>query len=163
MSRAQAWRHRSDHGGTALTLLGIAAAVVVVLVAGFLGIGMLVNAGDDPEAPGTATEEVRQGQLTEQAFEDVELGVTKEDLQASLRPVLAVDAAILDREDLRSPETASESCVYYQGEDLPNEAVYRFCFQDDVLVDKTFVLQTEPGLGAALSSSWNAAAPWPAR
>jgi len=131
-------------------VVGIAAAVVVVLVAGFLGIGQLVNAGVDPEAPVAISD---QGQLTEQTFEDLELGVTKEDLQASLRPVLAVDAAILDRYDLRSPETASASCVYYEGRDLPNEALYRFCFEDDILVDKTFVLQTEPGIGAAVSSS----------
>jgi len=159
MSSAEAWRHRNDHGGTTLIVLGIAAAVMVVLVAGFLGIGQLVN-GDGREAPVAISD---QGQLTEQSFEDVELGVTKEDLQASLRPVLAVDGAILDRYDLRSPETASASCVYYEGRDLPNEALYRFCFEDDVLVDKTFVLQTEPGIGSALSSSSSAAAPWPAR
>lgn len=151
MSTAADRHRRDDGGGTALTLLGVAAAAVVLLVAVFLGIGQLVN-DDDADVPVTASQEVQQGELTEQAFEDVELGVTKEDLQASLRPVQPVDAAVLDRYDLRAPETVSASCVYYEGQDLPNEALYRFCFEDDVLVDKTFVLQTEPAPGTDLSA-----------
>lgn len=48
-----------------------------------------------------------------------------------------MDAAVLERYQQRSPETPAASCVYFQAE---LEELYRFCFVEDQLVDKTVVL-----------------------
>ncbi len=56
-----------------------------------------------------------------------------------LRPALPVEGRVLDRYEERSPETVASSCAYYDGEDLAAEEMYRFCFVEDELVDKTVV------------------------
>lgn len=148
MDRRRHWQQHPDRGDTGLKIVGVVAAIGIGLVVLLVGYGEVLDAAqDDPPLDQAVTAPVQdggpQGELSEQAFQAVETGISKEDLQAQLRPVLALDARILDRYDLRSPETVSATCIYYAGEDLPQEALYRFCFDEDELVDKTFVFSEE--------------------
>lgn len=150
MDRRSDWQQHPERGDTGWKIVGVVAAIGVALTVLLVGFGELIDsAQEDPPLDQAVTdplgEEGSSGAISEQAFEAVELGVTKEDLQTQLRPVLTLDARILDRFDLRSPETVSASCLYYEGEDLPQEALYRFCFDQDELVDKTFVFTEEAG------------------
>lgn len=134
-------------GAVAARLLGLAAAVALALLALFLLLGnVLADAGDDP-AP---VEQVREGRLSQAAYADVELGERKEDVLTALRPVLPVDTRVVERYELREPETVAAECVYYDREDGRAGQQFRFCFVEDVLVDKTVLLAGDPGEGSAV-------------
>ncbi len=62
-------------------------------------------------------QEVREGRLSEAAYADVEMGATKEDVLTALRPVLPVDTRVVDRYELRDPQTVAAECVYFDRED----------------------------------------------
>ena len=79
-----------------------------------------------------------------------ELGTSKEDVLSALRPVLPVDTRVVDRFERRAPETVSAECVYYDRADGRAGQQFRFCFVDDVLVDKTLLLAGDPGEGSAV-------------
>ena len=136
-----------DAGAVAVRLLGVAGAVVVVLVAAFLFLGnVLADVGDEP----VPVEEVREGRLSEAAYADVELGAVKEDVLTALRPVLPVETRVLERYELREPETVAAECVYYDRADGRAGQQFRFCFAEDVLVEKTVILAGDPGEGSAV-------------
>lgn len=131
----------------AARLLGFAGAVVVLAVAAFLFLGnVLADAGDDP----VPVREVREGRLSQAAYADVELGATKEDVLTALRPVLPVDTRVVDRDALREPEGVAAECVYFDRADGRAGQQFRFCFAEDVLVEKTVVLSGDPGEGSAV-------------
>ena len=144
---ARSRRAAGDAGAMAARLLGVAAAVVVVLVAALLFLGnVLADVGDEA----VPVEEVREGRLSEAAYSDVELGATKEDVLTALRPVLPVDTRVVDRYELREPEVVAAECVYYDRADGRAGQQFRFCFAEDVLVEKTVVLAGDPGEGSAV-------------
>ena len=136
-----------DAGATAVRLLGVAGAVALVVVASFLFLGnVLADVGDEP----LPVEEVREGRLSEAAYADVELGATKEDVLTALRPVLPVDTRVVERYEVREPETVAAECVYFDREDGRAGQQFRFCFAEDVLVEKTVILAGDPGEGSAV-------------
>ena len=118
-------------------LVGVAAAIALLVVA-FVAIGALFTAGS--EADSSAAEDPLRARVTTEAYEGVELGTPKEDLLAALRPAEPVDVRVLDRYEERSPQTPAASCVYFDAKGVRAGALYRFCFDEDVLVDKTVVL-----------------------
>lgn len=137
----------ADAGATAVRLLAVAGAVAVALVATFLFLGnVLADVGEGP----VPVQQVREGRLSEAAYADVELGATKEDVLTAFRPVLPVDTRVLERYELREPETVSAECVYYDRADGRAGQQFRFCFAEDVLVEKTVILAGDPGEGSAV-------------
>ena len=138
---------RDESGAVAARLLGAAAAVVVLALAAFLLLGnVLADAGDEPPP----VQEVREGRLSHQAYADVEVGATKEDVLTALRPVLPVDTRVVERYEQREPETVAAECVYFDRADGRAGQQYRFCFVEDVLAEKTVVLAGDPGEGSAV-------------
>lgn len=124
-------------GNVGLKVAGVLAAVVVAFVLVFVAMGYFAEETlDDGAQPVT---DVREGGISPQTFQAVETGTDKEDLLAELRPALPVEGRVLERYEQRSPETVASSCVYYDGTELPSGELYRFCFEQDVLVDKTVV------------------------
>lgn len=121
-------------------LVGVAAAVAVLVVA-FVGIGALVSAGREDDR--ALVDDAPVQRVSAEAYESVELKTPKEEVMAALRPAEPVDVRILDRYEERSPETVASSCVYFDSEGVRVGALYRFCFEDDVLVDKTVVLPAD--------------------
>ena len=137
----------SDAGAAAARLLGLGGAVVVSLVALFLLLGnVLADAGDEP----VPVQEVREGRVPQAAYAAVELGATKEDVLTALRPALPVDTRVLERSELREPEPVTAECVYFDRADGRAGQQFRFCFAEDVLVEKTVVLAGDPGEGSAV-------------
>jgi hypothetical protein len=138
---------KGDAGAAAARLLGAAGAVVIFVLAAFLFFGnVLADAGDEP----VPVREVREGRLSEAAYAAVELGATKEDVLTALRPVLPVDTRVVERYELRDPETVAAECVYFDREDGRAGQQFRFCFAEDLLVDKTVILAGDPGEGSAV-------------
>jgi len=45
-----------------------------------------------------------------------------------------------------SPETVATSCVYDESEAPPSDDLYRFCLEQDRLVEKTFILPSDDQL-----------------
>jgi hypothetical protein len=127
-----------EGGGSAPLVLGVAAGAVVAVAVAFFGIGALIDSGADGGVTGVG--DVRTGKLSAERYAAVEPGTPKEEVLASLRPLQPVDVQILDRYESRSPETVATSCVYFDSEGVRPGAQYRFCFDEDVLVDKTVVL-----------------------
>lgn len=113
----------------------IVIAAVVLVLAG-VACNALVDAAGDGDAP---VEQSQPRPLDEQVYESIELGADKEELLARLEPVEPVDGAVLERYQLRSPETVSTSCVYYERLGEGTGELYRLCFDGDELVDKTVV------------------------
>ena len=119
----------------------------MVLVAAFLLFGnVLADAGDEP----VPVQEVREGRLSQDVYADVELGAKKEDVLTALRPVLPADTRVVDRYELRDSRTVAAECVYYDRQDGRAGQQFRFCFAEDVLVDKTVILAGDPGEGSAV-------------
>lgn len=118
-------------------LVAVAAAIAVVVVA-FVAVGALISAGSEADAG--AVTDVPTQQVSAEAYERVDLKTPKEDVLRALQPAEPVDVRILDRYEQRSPETVASSCVYFDSEGVRVGALYRFCFDEDVLVDKTVVL-----------------------
>lgn len=124
----------------------IAAAVVSVAVLGlaaFLLLGSLLSeAAEDTATPVT---DVDEGKVPQEVYDDVAVGVDKEELLALLRPARPVDTRVLARYQERSPETVGSSCVYYEAAAGLADDLFRFCFIADELVDKTVILPDDPG------------------
>jgi hypothetical protein len=138
---------KGEAGAVAARLLGAAGAVVVFVLAAFLFLGnVLADAGDEP----VPVQEVREGRLSAAAYADVELGATKEDVLTALRPVLPVDTRVVERYELRDPETVAAECLFFDREDGRAGQQFRFCFHEDLLVDKTVILAGDPGEGSAV-------------
>lgn len=140
-------RRTPDRGGAALLLLGAAATVAVFVLGAFLVMGnFLTDAGEEP----AEAVEVLEGRLSDEAYAAVQLGAVKETVLTSLRPVLPVYARTIDRYQLRDPETVAAECVYYDRADGRAGQQFRFCFAEDVLIDKTVLLSGDPGEGSAV-------------
>ena len=148
---------RGEQGiaGTVLLVL-ITAVVAVAVLTYYLGVvveddgdvGELADAGEVGEV-GEQVEvtDVEEGQVPRELFSAVTLGVDKETLTKRLQPARPVDARVLEEYQTRSPETPASSCVYYRSEGRPRDELYRFCFEEDRLVDKAVVLPDEPEAG----------------
>ena len=119
-----------------LAVLGVALALALAF---FLFLGNVL--GDDDEV---ATN-VIEGKLTEEAYAAVDLGTPEEAVLQALLPVRPRETRVVERFEGREPETPSASCVYYDRQDGRLGQQYRFCFVDDLLVDKTVVLPDEVG------------------
>jgi hypothetical protein len=121
----------------------VAAAGAAVALAGFVTLGSVVAMGtedrDPPPADGTVTD-VEEGKVPATAYRSVSLGASKDAVTEQLLPARPVDSRILDRYEDRSPEAVATSCAYYESEPPPADDLYRFCFEQDRLVEKTFVL-----------------------
>jgi len=139
-------------GGVPARTLAIGGAAVGAVVAALLVVfllfgNVLADLGDEEPV---AVQQEREGRLSQAAYESVELGRTKEDVLAELRPVLPVGSRVLDRHEGRDPETVAGECVYFDRGDGRAGQQFRFCFADDVLVEKTVVLAGDPGEGSAV-------------
>lgn len=117
----------------------VVVAAVVVSLAVFLLLGNVLNGAVEDERAQQVTD-VEEGKVPQFVYEDVEPGADKEELLAQLRPALPVDARTLARYQERSPETVGSECVYYEAAGGLADDLFRFCFVDDELVDKTVVL-----------------------
>jgi hypothetical protein len=137
---------RRDDGRALPWVLGAVGAVVAVLVVVFLLFGQLAQLGSDD----VAVQEIREGSLTADAYEAVQLGAVKEDVLLELRPVLPVDTRVVDRYEQREPATVAGECVYYERYGGRTGELFRFCFEQDVPVDKTVLLAGDPGPGSAV-------------
>ncbi len=145
--RPAAPRRTADQGGAAALVLGAAATVVIVVLAAFLFMGnFLAGLGEEP----VQAREVDEGRLSDTAYASVDLGTAKEAVLTSLRPVLPVYSRAIDRYQLREPETVAAECVYYDRADGRAGQQFRFCFAEDVLIDKTVLLSGDPGEGSAV-------------
>jgi hypothetical protein len=147
---------RSDRGEGGVTV-AVAATFAVVAVAVLVYVlGVAGNADDEPSIDPVLSPEAGAGaqtapelgrtdefEVAADAFAEVSIGVDKDTLTQTLRPALPVTTRIIDRYQLRSPETVQASCVYYEAADLGEEVRYRFCFVEDQLVEKTVVLDDE--------------------
>lgn len=122
-------------------VVGVLVAVVLVVL---IVLGDLLADNVDAEDVATGVDE---GAVSAAAYDEVQLGDQKEDVQEALRPALPVDTDVLERYQQRSPETVAASCVFYEAAGGPADALYRFCFSEDRLVDKTAVLPDEAGVG----------------
>ena len=116
-------RPRSDKR-VLLTLASVALVALVLLLV------LRTSFGSDAGGAG----------LSEEAYREVALGIDEEALSEALLPVRPVDVRTLGREDLRPSETEASTCVYYETAGGPADDLYRFCLEDDRLVEKTVVL-----------------------
>ena len=133
---------RSDRRAGPATALVVAGAVLVgLLLLTFLLLGVL---GDDDE-PAAGRQPVQE-RVDEDAYEAVSVGQSKEDVLRSLRPAEPFGAEQLAQYQLREPETTAAECVYYESEGGSADDLYRFCFAEDRLVDKTVVLPPDDGV-----------------
>lgn len=132
-----------DDGGALAWILGGVAGLVVVLVAVFVLFGELAQFGADEPVD---VDEVREGSLTVEQYEAVDLGAQKEELLTELRPAMPVDTRVIDRFEGREPETIAAECVYYERSGGRAGEQFRFCFDEDVLVDKAVLLAGDPGV-----------------
>ena len=123
-------------------LLATAAGVAVVLLV-LGGVASLLASAGDGET--RVVGDVRDGRVSADVYDRIELQTPKQQVLEALRPAEPVDMRVLDRYDLRSPATVATSCVYYDAEGVRAGALYRFCFDGDVLVDKTVVLPKDAG------------------
>ncbi len=122
--------------------MGLAVAVLAVGLVLFLVLGSALR---DEVGTDQAVTDVAEESVSTQAYREVEIGTSKEQVTQNLLPARPVDTQVLDRYQQRAPETVSSSCVYYESEGGPADDLLRFCFEDDELVDKTVVLPEEPG------------------
>ena len=122
----------------------VVAAGAVMALAGFVTLGSAIAMGgeeDDPVPPADVqVRDVAEGKVPEPAYRAVALGADKDAVTEQLLPARPVDSRVLDRYEERSPETVATSCVYYESEAPPADDLYRFCFEQDRLIEKTFVL-----------------------
>lgn len=114
-----------------------------VLLGAFFLLAQLADETQEVPVAAVTVEE----QLSEAAFAEVPLGAEKEQALQALLPVQPADTQVVDRFQGRSPETVAAECVFYERADGAADERYRFCFAEDVLIDKTVVLPDEPGVG----------------
>jgi hypothetical protein len=110
-------------GRSRLVVGGVVAATVVLLA----GVGLRAVLRDAPGQP-------PQG-LSGEAFRGVVLGVDQEALTERFAPIRPVQLA---KQERRS-RPADTLCLHYPSDERADDVVYRFCFQDDRLVDKAVV------------------------
>ena len=120
-----------------LAAAGVALGVVALGLVAFLAMGNLLAASTDDEQRVTDVAELA---VPEDVYREITLGIDKEALTERLLPARPVDTRVLERYQSRSPETVASSCVYYEADSRNADSLYRFCFEDDRLVDKTVVL-----------------------
>lgn len=134
-------------GGSALlvALVGVVTLAAVGVLVFVLFAQLAQETADE-----VAVEEVQEGALTMEVYEEVELGADKDEVLSDLRPALPVDTRVLDRYESRSPATVAAECVYYERSGGRAGESFRFCFDEDVLVDKTVVLAGDPGADSAV-------------
>lgn len=118
-------------------IVGVAVGAVVVGLLVFLLGRALSDPADD--ASGNVTD-VAEGAVPQDVYDGIEPGADKEQLLERLRPALPVDTRVLARYQERSPETVGSSCVYFEAAGGQADSLYRFCFVEDELVDKTVIL-----------------------
>ncbi|MFP5218290.1 MAG: hypothetical protein ACLGIG_00935 [Actinomycetes bacterium] len=120
------------------------AVAAVVLVAALVGVVLLADrAGDDDTPPVT---DVQEADASDETYAAVETDMAKDEVEELLRPALPVDTRVLERYEDLEPQTPAAECVYYErGGGVAGE-LYRFCFDEDELVDKTVILPDEPGI-----------------
>ena len=135
--------HRKERNtGAHLVLGGLAVAALIGLVV-FLLLGNLL---EETTEQGLETPEADRPDVSQEAYAAVETGGTKEDVLSALEPAIPVDTRVLSESQLREPETPSSECVYYESAGGLADDLYRFCFVDDELVDKTVILPDQPGV-----------------
>lgn len=75
------------------------------------------------------------------AYQEVVLGIDEEALTERLRPEEPLDPGAVGRDSAETPR--GDSCLFYAAlGDAEN--LYRFCFEDDRLVDKSVVVRDTP-------------------
>lgn len=123
--------------GAAAGLLAAGSAVVLLLVV--LGLARAVSLSSS-DADGAAA----PGQLTGAAYSVITLGIDEEALTERLSPARPVQ---VDAEG-DAPGVTSEpfdgSCLFYEAAGRPAGDLYRFCFEDDRLVDKDVLSPDDP-------------------
>jgi hypothetical protein len=128
-------RSRCDAGVSAPAASALGALVLVVALVAFL----LLSGVLERDAPSAQDEQGRG--IPAAAYQDVVLGVDREALTQRLRPEEPLDPRAVGRDPAETPR--GDSCLYYvalgDAEDL-----YRFCFEDDRLVDKSVVVRDAP-------------------
>lgn len=122
---------------------GLVLVPALVALAAFLLLGNVLEETAEPVAP--VTDDVEEGQVSSELFDDAELGSTKERVTQLLLPARPVDTRVLAEYQQREPETPASSCVYYEAEPGVADALFRFCFVEDELVDKTVILPDDSG------------------
>ncbi len=120
-------------------LVLVSALVVGVLVA----VGTLLDETIEVPVEQEVTD-VAEGEVPLETYATVDLGTPKEEVLDLLLPAIPVDAVVLERYDLRSPETPAASCIYFDTVPELADQLYRFCFVEDLLVEKTVVLTDAP-------------------
>lgn len=134
-------RRPGDAGAALAWVLVAAAALAAVALVVFLVFSQLAQETSDD----VAVPEVREGSLEIEDYEAVELGTPKDEVLSALRPALPVDTRIVDRYEGRSPENVAAECVYYERYGGRAGESFRFCFDEDVLADKSVLLAGDPG------------------
>jgi hypothetical protein len=111
-----------------------ALVLVVALVAFLLLSGVLER--DPPSA-----QDAEGRGIPAATYQDVVLGVDEEALTERLRPEEPLDPRAVGRDPRETPR--GDSCLYYAARGDARD-LYRFCFEDDRLVDKSVVVRDEP-------------------
>lgn len=131
-------------GGSTRSRNGVLAGLAVLVLAVVAVLALVVQVAGQGDDDGAV--EDRAVPLSQEAFDAVSVGEPKEEVLSRLEPATPVDSAVLDRFDLREPPAVAAECVYYESEGGPADDVYRLCFADDVLRDKTVVLPPGDGV-----------------
>jgi hypothetical protein len=139
-------RRAGDTGAALPRLVGVIVAVLAVPLVVFLVFTQLAQLTVDD----VAVAEVREGSITTEVYEAVDLGTPKEEVLTALRPALPVDTRAVEEFEGRLPETVAAECVYYERSGGRAGETFRFCFNEDVLVDKTLLLAGDPGADSPL-------------
>ncbi len=121
--------------------LVLATALVLGVV---VAMGVLLDETAEDVAVEQEVTDVAEGEVPPETYTSVELGAPKEEVLDLLLPAIPVDALVLERYDLRSPETPAASCVFFDTVPELDDQLYRFCFVEDLLVEKTVVLTDAP-------------------
>jgi hypothetical protein len=132
-----------DTGAAGKMVAIVVGGVLLVALVVALAVGNLLNSGDDDVLPQDEVTDVTEGALPPEVYRGITVGIDKEALTERVLPVRPVDSAVLDRYQTRSPEGIESSCVYYKAQGGDPDDLFRFCFEDDRLVDKSVVVPDE--------------------
>ena len=124
-----------DAGVSAPTASAVGAIVLVAALVGFLLLTGILER--DPPSP----QDVQGRGVPAATYQDVVLGVDEEALTERLRPEEPLDPRAVGRDPAEAPR--GDSCLYYAARGDAQD-LYRFCFEDDRLVDKAVVVRDEP-------------------
>lgn len=123
-------------------LLAVVVLVAAVLVGGVAVFALAESTTDDDPRATTSM----SGRVSDEDYADVQTGMMKREVEQLLLPATAVDVTVLDEYELREPDAPSAACVYYESAGGTADDVYRFCFEEDRLVDKTVILPPADGV-----------------